>query len=741
MHKENKTVQDHLPASRGPAPFPEQPGGSGAFSRHPAPAPRGGKRLAGAGAPCSRTLQDTAPSFKAYRSPTGSTNSAFIQTDTRGRVTFINELGRDLFRRLGHDTAGANIADVVFPRGQHRHGGLRRVSLYTAARAYFSGVRSHGCSDGRKLWISWNCTVLREENGRETGLLCTGSDITGHAKSRNKASRQVDGLTFLSASAMCFVEHSSLPDIYRFIGEQLQQLAGEAIVAVTSFNRQQRLLLVESLSAGEKDRRWLHELFGGAPEGRSFPLARGKERALLGKFLVKVKDLDELTAGNIPRSAGREGEAVREPGEIHVIPLVSQRELLGIVVLITHASCPFIQPTLVEAFINQASVALKHKRSEDGIKHAAEEWRSTFDSITDPLFITGGDGRVIRVNRACARFSDREPETLIGRNYRELFPYNDTPSFLPLDREALRLKAPMSYEIFNARHQRYFEISLTPVHAVGGEAAKIIHVVKDITEWKKAEDVLLRDRNSLKNIVRKKTEELLGARTELENARRLSDIGVLAATIAHEIRNPLAAIKTATYNIRRKSRNSALESHLAHIDKKVMESDQIIRNLLSYSRIKLPNYEWVQIVTLLNECIDSVAVKYSRGNTVFRTELDCRPDDLIEADPVHLKVLFGNLLDNACQSLPDRAGTVYLRACIRDGELAVSVEDTGIGIDPEDLQRISEPFFTRKSKGIGLGLTICHQIIHLHNGRITVASEKNKGTSVTVTLPLKRKAV
>ena len=102
--------------------------------------------------------------------------------------------------------------------------------------------------------------------------------------------------------------------------------------------------------------------------------------------------------------------------------------------------------------------------------------------------------------------------------------------------------------------------------------------------------------------------------------------------------------------------------------------------------------------------------------------------------------MFSNVLNNACQSFAHPGGKVELQAR-RDGDMVkVSVIDTGVGIAPEDLEKVFDPFFTRKSKGTGLGLTICNELVHLHQGRIDITSQQGQGTSVCVLLPINRRS-
>jgi len=271
------------------------------------------------------------------------------------------------------------------------------------------------------------------------------------------------------------------------------------------------------------------------------------------------------------------------------------------------------------------------------------------------------------------------------------------------------------------------------------KAIRMLGVVRDITERKHAEEVLKRDKETFEKLISEKTHELFKTQAELDKAKRLSDLGILAATVAHELRNPLGVIKIAAYNIRKKRENSLLDKHLDNIEKKVLESGQIINNLLNYSRIKIPSYEKIQIYDILNECITFTKRRFHKQNVSIVKKFKSRKKKLIEADPLQIREIFNNILTNAYQSVSNKKGKIEISA--RDdgkGSIEISFKDNGMGIGKEDLERVFEPFFTRKSKGTGLGLTICNELVNLHSGRIDIKSKKGKGTSITVSLPIER---
>lgn len=215
-------------------------------------------------------------------------------------------------------------------------------------------------------------------------------------------------------------------------------------------------------------------------------------------------------------------------------------------------------------------------------------------------------------------------------------------------------------------------------------------------------------------------------------------MGMLAVAVAHELRNPLAVIRAATYNIKIRNKNPILTKHLDHIEEKILESNHIINNLLNYAKIRMPKYAKVAVYHILNECIDDARKRFPGKSIRLVKKIDSIKGLIIDADPVQMQEIFCNLVTNSFQSIVGK-GTVWVTAQVdqKTHVLEVTFKDTGIGIDKKDLGRIFEPFFTRKENGTGLGLTICNELVNLHFGRIDLVSEKNKGATFTVRIPTK----
>lgn len=222
-----------------------------------------------------------------------------------------------------------------------------------------------------------------------------------------------------------------------------------------------------------------------------------------------------------------------------------------------------------------------------------------------------------------------------------------------------------------------------------------------------------------------------------EEAKRLSETGTLAITIAHELRNPLSAINMAAFNIKRKAQNPLLGTHLDTIERKIVQCNRIINNLLFYSRLGPPDYEKVNIHDILVECIVNAQNQFEKRITIEKG-LNSIKDILVDADPTQITEIFCNMLNNAYDAVPEDKARIEVRAEVDKKHIKICIKDNGRGISKEVLGRIFDPFFSTKAKGIGLGLTVCRQMINMHGGTIRVDSEPEKGTAVTVTLPRKK---
>jgi PAS domain S-box-containing protein len=329
-------------------------------------------------------------------------------------------------------------------------------------------------------------------------------------------------------------------------------------------------------------------------------------------------------------------------------------------------------------------------------------------------------------------------ETVTGKTDFDLYAEEDARFLTAHKRRVLECGEAdrLEFRIRAGESEVVQDIALEPYRDAAGAVRGVYGLSLDVTAQKRAEEVLKRDRETFERLVEERTRELMDARRELEQSKRLSDIGTLAATVAHELRNPLAAINIASYNIGRKARDPVLDPHLATIKKKVTESDQIINNLLFYSRIKYPRYERTAVDGLIAECL-ALNDSPTRSTVTIRQSLDGVRGVAVNADPLQLKEVFSNILNNAFDAVAEKNadGLIEVEGVRENEVVRIAIADNGVGIPPEDLTKLFEPFFTTKAKGTGLGLAVCRQIINLHGGSIRVDSAPGVGTTVEVHLP------
>jgi len=226
-------------------------------------------------------------------------------------------------------------------------------------------------------------------------------------------------------------------------------------------------------------------------------------------------------------------------------------------------------------------------------------------------------------------------------------------------------------------------------------------------------------------------DELKRATEDLVRSERLALLGQLAGGVGHELRNPLGAIGNAVYYLRMRlgGDDPKVQKHLTILDREIRRANKIVTDLLDYSRVKPPS----RTGTNLNALIQDVLGRQPEEPSVKR-ELNLAeslPLVLVDADQVGQVLL--NLLMNATEAMPE-GGTLTIRTRATGTAVAAGFTDTGVGIPPENMEKIFQPLFTTKTKGIGLGLAVSRRLIQANGGTLTVESQVGVGSTFTVTI-------
>lgn len=221
----------------------------------------------------------------------------------------------------------------------------------------------------------------------------------------------------------------------------------------------------------------------------------------------------------------------------------------------------------------------------------------------------------------------------------------------------------------------------------------------------------------------------------MSRADKLATIGELAAGAAHEIRNPLTAIQSSLQYLSSKIEAETEKKLLDNALKETGRINSILSALLSFSRPSDIKKEKNNIIEICEESLDLISIQAKKQKIHISREYVKKPIRL-NGDRSQLKQLFLNIFLNAVQAMED-GGEMKLEVSHLDNQrILIAVHDTGQGIPEDNLDKIFDPFFTTKRGGTGLGLSICYGIVESHQGEIEVKSQKNRGTTVLIKLPL-----
>jgi signal transduction histidine kinase len=256
-----------------------------------------------------------------------------------------------------------------------------------------------------------------------------------------------------------------------------------------------------------------------------------------------------------------------------------------------------------------------------------------------------------------------------------------------------------------------------------GELVQVLGTMVDVTERKRAEEA--RDR-------------LRQLEADLAHINRVSTLGEMAASLAHEIKQPIAATIT--------SANSCIEwlaheppnldrarAAAARIDKYGNRATEIIDRIRSFYKKSPPQHELVDVNGIIEEILTLLKCEADRYSVAMRTELTELPT--VMADQVQLQQVFMNLMLNAIEAMREEGGELTVKSQLQDGQLQFSVSDTGVGLPAEKMDQIFSAFFTTKPQGSGMGLSISRSIVESHGGQLWATANDGRGATFHFTLP------
>jgi PAS domain S-box-containing protein len=358
----------------------------------------------------------------------------------------------------------------------------------------------------------------------------------------------------------------------------------------------------------------------------------------------------------------------------------------------------------------------RRKRGEEELRESEEKYRNLFESSLDGIISTDMQGNILDINPAYMDMLGFSKEEIKKLTFQQLTP----EKWLKNDEDIIKNQIiPRGYSDEYEKENIKKDGSVFPISIrvwlikdENGKPVGMWRFVRDITKLKQMQERLVRQ-------------------------EKLAILGQLAGGVAHELRNPLGAIKNAAYflNMVMEKPEPEVKESLQILEQEVGTSERIISSLLEFARPKAPTRRKIDINSVIQETLSRVHVPQNI-NVVNQLE-NTLP--IILADPDQLKQVFTNIILNAIQSMPE-GGDLLVRSEVESPEwMTVSFTDSGIGIPKDSLPKIFEPLFTTKAKGIGLGLAVTKTLIEGQGGTIQAQSEVGKGSTFAVKMPISKK--
>lgn len=351
------------------------------------------------------------------------------------------------------------------------------------------------------------------------------------------------------------------------------------------------------------------------------------------------------------------------------------------------------------------------------------------EHLPNPVFVKDREFRYAYVNRAFEAFAGVGRAELLGTTDHDHFSTPEADFFREADRGVFATGQPaiIPEEPFTdvLGHTRKLRTVKVPLRAADGSVEHVMGIITDLGEVRRAEVELRRAQGS---------EVAVGSEVHQAILRkeRLAVLGQLAGGLAHQIRNPLAAISTAAAILIKRLERATdpdVMQALTAIREEVREANRIITDLLDYARIRPPTKQSIRVTSLLDDVLEHLHVPSS-----IEIVRDETPNLEIVADERQLRDALGNLARNAIEAMP--SGGRLLLTTARDGrDVMLAVEDTGPGLRRDVVGRLFEPLVTSKPLGLGLGLTLARALVENQGGVLRAGTARGAGARFEVRIP------
>jgi two-component system NtrC family sensor kinase len=436
---------------------------------------------------------------------------------------------------------------------------------------------------------------------------------------------------------------------------------------------------------------------------------------------------------------------------IVVVPLTSKSKVNGTLGVNSKSKRHFekSEVELLAGIGNQIGVAVENAvlyrrqlKVAEQLRISEGRYRALFESAQEAIWVHDLEGNIVSVNKIAEDLLGYSIPELMRTKIKYLLPKESLPLAKKVGKAMLageEFEQPYEQRITKKDGTLVIVNMTTTLIKEDGKPVLFMHIGRDVTREKD----LQRELQTAYEQLSESHEQLKQSQEQLIHAEKLTSLGQLAASIAHEVNNPLAGVLMYTQLLEKKIKKNEMSpdtelEYLSKMEFELVRSTRLIRNLMDFAKQTPLAFQEVDLNDVIEKALDLIAHSAKTHHIRVIKEYDPALPPLT-GDVHQLHQVFTNLILNAVQVMPE-GGELTLRTLLtEDNEIKAEVMDTGCGIQPENMSKLFTPFFTtkREVKGVGLGLAVSYGIIKNHKGRIEVASEVGKGTTFSVYLPVK----
>jgi len=598
------------------------------------------------------------------------------EVDSKGKYVYASPVVEKILGYKQEEVLGKHFYDFFHPDDREE---LKSAAfeVFAEKKAFRDFVNRNMHKNGKTVWLSTSGSPILDEKGSLLGYRGADTDIT---------------------------ERERMEDALRRERKRLYSLLEELPAPIC---------LVAPDYSIRFSNRIFREHYGDSKADPCYELLHGRSQPCDDCMTFRVFDTGKP----------QEWEHTRVDGRIHRIYDYPFTDVDGSS-LVLEVSFDMTETKRMEDALREQSKHLEElveERSRE-LRESEEKFRTIYDNAIDGIHLVSvEDKKFFDGNKAFCEMIGHSRKELRDIGVLDIHPKNSLPYVLEQFERAAKKEITLAKDIPVKRRDGsifYVDVGASPT-TLGGKTY-LVGVFRDITERKRMEQRLLQ-------------------------SERMAAIGEAAAMVGHDLRNPLQvmvnrlflankAVKNLAFPYSEVATKLGLEGLFNDLREQMEYMNKIVSNLQDYARPIRPE----PVETSLNQLLDDTFSTITVPETVKASRIIDKNFPKLKIDPTLMRRVFANLVTNAIQAMPNR-GKLTIRASETEDAALISIQDTGVGIPQENMNKIFVPLFTTKSKGAGFGLPVSKRLVEAHDGTITVESKMGEGSTFTVRLPLRKR--